>query len=64
MNQQTFILLMAAAAFNIGCSDDNDKPRETVFQGQIDSLHKAQQVEKTLMDTDQRQRDAIEAQSD
>jgi len=64
MKKPGFILLIAIAAISTGCSDGDDKPRETVFQGQIDALHKAEGVEKTLMDLDQRQRDAIEAQSD
>ena len=57
MNKATLILL---AGLVCGCSGNDDSKTENVFQGQVDSLHKAQGVEKTLMDADMRQREMIE----
>jgi len=53
----------------IACSESRETDQnkenkaETVFQGQIDALDKARNVEDTLLKTNQQQRETIESQA-
>lgn len=44
------------------CSDKAETPAENVFQPQVDALKKAQSVEGTLLQNDEKRRQVLEQQ--
>ena len=58
MGKLLAILLMSILLLS-GCSNDNDKPEERVFEGYEKSIDKARDLENVIKDSDQR-RQAID----
>jgi len=63
LRNHNILTLILSATLLVACSDNKEAKTEKIFQHQVDSLNKAKGLEKTLLDADQRRRQAIDEQS-
>lgn len=63
MHNHNILPLILCTVLLAACSDNKEAKTEKIFQHQVDSLNKAKELEKTLLDADQRRRKAIDEQT-